>query len=54
MDTFDGRVSLVTGSSRGIDAAIATAFGQRPQSVQANGRSRPGTFVCRVTTTGSR
>lgn len=25
MDTFDGRVSLVTGSSRGIGAAIANA-----------------------------
>jgi 3-oxoacyl-[acyl-carrier protein] reductase len=37
-DILEGRVALVTGSSRGIGAAIATAFGQAGARVVLHGR----------------
>lgn len=40
MSTFDGQVALVTGSSRGIGAAIATRLARRGAAVAVHGRDR--------------
>jgi 3-oxoacyl-[acyl-carrier protein] reductase len=40
MSTLDGRVALVTGSSRGIGAAIVTELARRGASVAVHGRDR--------------
>jgi len=40
MSTLDGQVALVTGSSRGIGAAIATGLARRGVAVAVHGRDR--------------
>jgi 3-oxoacyl-[acyl-carrier protein] reductase len=40
MSTLDGRVALVTGSSRGIGAAIAAGLARRGAAVAVHGRDR--------------
>lgn len=40
MSTFDGQVVLVTGSSRGIGAAIAAEFARQGATVAVHGRDR--------------
>lgn len=40
METLDGQIALVTGSSRGIGATIAAEFARRGATVAVHGRSR--------------
>ncbi len=56
MRTLDGQVTLVTGSSRGIGAAIATEFARRGAAVAIHGRDRKaaGDVAAAVTRDGGK
>jgi 3-oxoacyl-[acyl-carrier protein] reductase len=53
MSTLDGQVALVTGSSRGIGAAIAIEFARRGAAVAVHGRDRAAVRDVAATVTGN-